>query len=100
MKLTFADFEFFGKCLEGFFYGTMRYHLFYTVIPQVTKRIRHYPISGLYSGIFVIYLQYHGSKKDANKGSFTIHFYALCLLYLLSVATIVSDLTLFLTQVS
>ena len=61
---------------------------------QIAKAIRR-SLSGLYSGIFVLYLQHHGSKKDANKGS-DIIFYALCLLYILSVTTIVLDLTILL----
>lgn len=39
-----------------------------------------------------MYLQYHGSKGDANKGN-NILFYALCLLYILSVATFASDVS-------
>ena len=38
-----------------------------------------------------MYLQYHASKKDTGKEN-KILFFALCLLYALSVITIVSDL--------
>ena len=63
---------------------------------QVAKAVRHYPISGVYTGIFALYLQYYTSRKDASKGN-NIIFYALCLLYLLSFSLNVLD---FLVQVS
>jgi len=52
-----------GTCLEGFFYG-------------------------LYSGIFVMYVL----CKPERSRTATIIFYALCLLYVLSTATVVTDL--------
>jgi len=44
---------------------------------------------GLYSGIFFMYIQYQVSKKLGKN----VIFYTLCILYLLSVATIVQDTT-------
>ena len=46
------------------------------------------PTLGLYSGIFAIYLQC--LSKESRTGNIT--FYVLCLLYVLSTATVVSDL--------
>ena len=43
---------------------------------------------GIYSGIFTIYLQF--ASKDSRTA--IIIFYALCLLYVLSTATVVSEL--------
>lgn len=50
---------------------------------------------GLYSGIFVMYLQH-----PSNKSRTSIILYALCLLYILSTATIVSDLLTLILGVS
>ena len=49
-----------------------------------------FPDLGIYSGIFAIYFKLRFTSKDSRKT--TIVFYALCLLYLLSTATVVSDL--------
>ena len=69
-----------------------------TVIPQVAKAVQHYPIPGLYSGIFAMYLQNrYGSKKDPNKGN-SIVFYALCLLYVLSVVMTILNLAIVVIQ--
>ena len=40
--------------------------------------------------MFAMHLQYYVSRKDASKGN-NIIFYALCLLYLLSLVVIVCD---------
>ena len=52
------------------------------------KDVQLFPGLGIYSGIFAIYLQF--ASKDSR--TTTIIFYALCLLYVLSIATVVSDL--------
>src|SRR5271168_4460935 len=59
------------------------------------KAVQYYPIPGLYSGIFAMYLQYHQLKKDRTDHSKakTILFYALWALYILSLATISIDTT-------
>ena len=51
-------------------------------------------IIGLYSGIFLIYLQYTVSPQNASKRN-NILFYALCFLYVLSMATIVLNLFIY-----
>ena len=95
MKPNDVDFAYLSRGLEAFFYGTISVlPLFF---PQVAKVVGHLPVSGLYSGIFAMYLQHHASRKDASKTA-DIVFYALCLLYLLSVATIASDLVDFLIE--
>ena len=58
-----------------------------TTAMHVTKAM----IIGLYSGIFLMYLQYKASPKNGSKRN-NILFYALCFLYVLSMATIVLDL--------
>src|SRR5271168_2921601 len=59
------------------------------------KEVQYYPIPGLYSGIFAMYLQYYQFKKDSTgQGKAkTILFYALCALYVLSLALISLDTT-------
>ena len=53
-------------------------------------------VPGLYSGIFLMYyLQYNPCKKDASTRN-NILFYALCLLYVLSMATAAVDLIIYL----
>ena len=54
---------------------------------QVSKAV-WYSISGLYSGIFAIYLQYHAAQKNTDKAK-NILFYALSVLYALSMAAII-----------
>ena len=60
------------------------------------KEVQLFPDLGLYSGIFAIYLQF-ASKESRTT---TIIFYALCLLYILSTATVVCDLLHFIIEVS
>ena len=54
----------------------------------LAKEIQFFPGLGLYSAIFVIYL--HGPSKESRTA--TIVFYVICLLYVLSTATLVCDL--------
>ena len=69
--------------LEGFLYGKLC-----ALTCTLAKEVQLFPGLGLYSGIFAMDLQCHWqSKKTA-----TILFYAICLLYILSTATFVSDL--------
>jgi len=70
MLLFLYEFYYIGICLGGFLFG-------------------------LYSGIFALYLQcLHASKTDAVNAK-NILFYALCFLYILSVATIGFDIVSF-----
>jgi len=66
MELNSSSMEFvyLGLCIEGLLYG-------------------------LYSGIFIMYLQYHASQKETDN---SILFYALCLLYMLCVAMVCIDI--------
>src|SRR5271168_1616724 len=66
------------------------------------KEVQYYPIPGLYSGIFAMYLQYYQLKKDSTgQGKAkTILFYALCALYVLSLAVISLDTTEFVVTFS
>ena len=77
-------------CVESFLYGkiSVPWALTCTVIQTVAEEVQLlFPGPGLYSGIFAIYLQY--PKKDSRTAK--IIFYVLCLLYVLSTATVVGD---------
>lgn len=88
--MDYIDLQSFAKYLEGFLYGTIS-ALSLSCPKKLLKQSDTIPSPGLYSGIFALYLHYYASKKDASKGN-DILFYALCLLYVLSVATIILDL--------
>ena len=60
------------------------------------KEVQLFPGLGIYSGIFAIYLQC--TLKESRKT--TIVFYALSLLFILSTATVVSDLLVAIITVS
>ena len=62
----------------------------------LAKEVQLFPCLGLYSGIFAMYLQCP-SKKSRTA---IILFYAVCLLYVLSTASFVSDLGNFIFGVS
>ena len=49
----------------------------------------HYS-TGIYSAIFIMYIQYHASKNRSDKRK-TILFFAICALYILSIVTIILD---------
>ena len=84
-----------GTCLEGFLYGKISVLCALTCI-LAKKKVQLFPGLGLYSGIFVMYLRCPSNKSRTT----TILFYALSLLYVLSVATIVSDMVSFILEVS
>ena len=71
--------------------STVRYPFHVLLNCTLAKEAQLFPGLGIYSGIFVMYLNY---SSESNKSrTATILFYALCLLYVLSTATVVSDLT-------
>ena len=84
--LTDIDAYFISLCLEWFLYGKIS--ILRALTCTLAKEIQLFPGSGLYSGIFAIYLQ--SPKKDSRTAM--IIFYVLCLLYVLSTATMVCDL--------
>ena len=82
-------------CIEWFLYGKISFLCALTC--TFAKEVQLFPGLGIYSGIFAIYLQYVLSKESRKT---SIIFYALCLLYVLSTATVISDLLEFAIQVS
>ena len=74
-------------------------HVLCTLTCTLSKEVQLIPGRrdglGIYTGIFAMYLQY-----PPNKTRTTIIFYALCLLYVLTTATIVADLVVVTFQVS
>ena len=90
--ITLQEASLIGLCLEGFLYGKM--FILYALI--CGKEVQLFlGLLGLYSGIFAIYLQ-----SLSNKSRTAIIFYSLCLLYVLSGATVVCDVLGFIFQVS
>ena len=84
-RLTYDDMTFIGIVLEGFCYGEI-------FCSSVIIGMINYSCPGLYSAVFIVYMQYHASKKlGIDKRN--IFVYALCILYMLSTATIVLDVT-------
>ena len=61
------------------------------------KKVQLFPGLGVYSGIYAIYLYCVLSKESRTT---SIIFYALCLVYVLSTATVVSDLLATVMEVS
>ena len=93
--ITWEEATIIGLYLEGFFYGKIFVLCASTcTLAKVVKLLP--PGLGLYSGIFAVYLQ---SSSDESRMAI-IHFYALCLLYVLSTASVVSDLVVAILQVS
>ena len=86
------EYDYSGICLEGFLYGTI------SVLPLFANAAQHCLISGLYCGTFIIYLQYYASKKGDKANN--ILFYALCLLHVLSVTTVLLRLANFIWEVN
>ena len=60
------------------------------------KKVQLFPGLGIYSGIFAIYLHCVLSKEPRTR---SIVLYALCLLYILSTATVVCDLLVYILPI-
>ena len=82
---------FIAFCIEGFLYGKIC-----SSTCTLAKEVQLFPGLGLYSGIFAMYLQCPSKRS----GTAIIHFYAVCLLYVLSTASFVCDLAALILQVS
>ena len=88
--ITAQEAYFIGTCLEGFFYGKQ-------VLSALTCTLaKEVPGLGFYSGIFAIYLKCPSNKSRSS----IILFYALCVLFVLSAATLVCDMVAFVLEVS
>ena len=93
------EFLYLGVCLAGFLFGKIYVLQSSRPLPVLlAQAVKYSPpmFPGIYSGIFILYLQYHASKTDNVKANIII-FYALCLLYVLSVATVGIDIVNLLT---
>ena len=77
-----------GVCLAGFLFGMIYLSVLQLQRPSLKSLLS---FSGLYSGIFALYLQCHARTAKANY----ILFYALCFLYMLSIATVAFDIVSF-----
>jgi FtsH-binding integral membrane protein len=88
-QLSHREFEYLAICLEGFFFGEL------FVLQLSTPVSEEFLIPGIYSGIFAVHSYYVSDKGSSNKKR-SIIFYALCILYILSLAVIALDIALFL----
>ena len=71
----------------------VRYPSLSILKPKLLKALQYCSIPGLYSGIFTMYLQHHGSQQSTDRAK-TILFYALWVLYVLTAATAIVDVIL------
>ena len=93
--MTTEDEAFFiAICLEGFYYGKIL--VLHALTCTLAKEVQLSPSPGLYSGIFAMYLQCPSKKSRMA----AILFYAICLLYILSTASFVSDFVCLIPEVS
>ena len=86
MSLSLSDECYYlGICLGGLFFGTISV----LQLPWWCLLLKQF--QGIYSGIFVLYLQCHASKTDTAKANYFL-FSSICFLYILSIATIAFDI--------
>lgn len=81
------EMTFIGMTIEGFFYGKI-------LILFCSERAvsPDYMCPGFYSAIFCMYIRHRASKElDIDKRNILL--YALCILYILSTAMVVGDVT-------
>ena len=76
--------------------STVRYQFLCASTCTLAREDQLFPGLGLYSGLFAVYLQCSSNKSRTA----IIYFYTLCLLYVLSIASILSDLIVAILQVS
>ena len=96
IMITWEDLSVIRMCIEWFLHGKIFVLCALTVTCILAKEVQLFPGLGIYSGIFVIYLQCRSPESRTTN----IVFYALSLLYILSTATIVSDLLSYIIGVS
>ena len=90
---------FFSKYLEGFLYGKLSVLCASTcALLLVAKKVYLFPGLGIYSGIFIVYLQISSNKSSTANFVFNI-LCLLCLLYVLSTSIFVIDLIVFVIYV-
>jgi hypothetical protein len=94
--ITAVELDVVDLCLEGFFFGKISVlcALNYTLAKEVQSFLGRG--LGIYSGIFAMYLQC--PLKESRTAN--IVFYVLCLLYVLSMANVASDLLELILDVS
>ena len=85
MELDSLDFNYLGLCLEAFFFGA----IFFFIL-QVLRPPSLFRSTGIYSAIFIMYIQYHSSERRSDMRK-TILFFAICALYILSSVTMILD---------
>ena len=96
LELSPDDFNRVALYLEGFLFGI--YDVYYSPIISFKLLNLPPPSSGIYSGIFAIFL--NTALQNGTEQGKSIVFYALCVLYALSLAAIILDTMMFTAGVS
>jgi hypothetical protein len=81
---------------EGLFFGKIQFEAKVDRMDTLAKKSNLFPGSGIYSGIFIMYLRCPSNKSRTTK----ILFYAICLLYVLSAVTLACDVVGLILEVS
>ena len=81
---AFYDLLVLGACLQGFFFGAISI----VQLPCFFLRFQ-ITLSGIYSGLYAMHLHYQVSNKETKQN---LTFYALCLLYVSSVALFATNI--------
>ena len=84
MSFEAAVVYYLSKCLEGGLFG----ELFYMPLSKLTIT----PIPGIYSGLFAIHLACHATKRENDSSKPNFIFYALCVLYALTMVFFAIDI--------
>jgi hypothetical protein len=92
--ITQDDWNLIDSYLEGFFFGKIS--VLCALTCTLANKVQFFLGIGIYSGIFALYLQC--PLKESRPA--IIVFYVLCLLYVLSMASVVSDLLASILEVS
>ena len=92
--------ESFSMCFEGFLFGNVSVLCALTCNLAISfaQKVQLFPVLGVYSGIFAIYLQW--TSDESRTLTANVVFYAICLLYVFCAATVVGDFISYIVQVS
>ena len=72
--------------------------ILYISLLWIAKEVQLFPVLGVYSGIFAIYLQYPSNESRTRTAN--VIFYTICLLYVFCAAAVVNDSISFTFEVS
>ena len=93
--------ESFSICFEGFLFGNVSVLCALTCNLAISfaQKVQLFPVLGVYSGIFAIYLQCPSDESRTRRADVVFHS-IICLLYVFCAATVVGDFISCIVQVS